>query len=148
MTLFCMLRGGHAYCALPRVACQDAGATAKGGSVYRLMARVLIVLGLVLATSMPGFARMAPMAMGQTTSAPCTGLDCAGHHNPGRSSNHHMTSLCLTMACTGPVSLLPYKAIAIPVLHGAALYEPPVLVLHAGLRPMPDGPPPRSLALS
>lgn len=116
--------------------------------MYRLMARVLIVLGLVLATSMPGFARMAPMAMSQTALAPCTGSDCAGHHDPGRSSNHHMTSLCLTMTCTGPGSLLSYKAIAIPVLHGAALYEPPVLALHAGLRPMPDGPPPRSLALS
>ena len=59
-----------------------------------------------------------------------------------------MTSLCLTMTCTGTISLLSYEATAIPVLHGAALYEPPVSALHAGLRPMPDGPPPRSLALS
>jgi hypothetical protein len=116
--------------------------------VYRLMARLLIVLGLVLATSMPGLARMAPMAMGQTASIPCTGPDCAGHHDPGRSSNHHLTSLCLTMTCTGAVVLLSYKVTAVPVLHGRALYEPPVSSLRAGLRPMPDGPPPRSLASS
>jgi hypothetical protein len=114
------------------------------------MTRFLIALALVLSTSVPGFARVMPMPMTQAVAmAPvCVGHGCAGHHNPGQSHHRPMGARCIAPACTSAVALPMIGADTVAFIATAAAYHPSVASSHLGLRPVPDAPPPRSLALS
>ena len=114
------------------------------------MTRFLIALALVLATSVPAFARVMPMPMIQAvaTAPVCIGHGCAGHHSPGPPQHRSMGARCIAPACTSAVALPMTGASAVALIDTAMTYHPPVASFHLGLRPIPDAPPPRSLALS
>lgn len=112
------------------------------------MIRFLIALALVLATSVPAFARAMPMTQAVAMAPICVGHGCAGHHNPGQAQHRSMGARCIAPACTGAVALPMTEASAVAFIDTAAAYHPPVASSHLGLRPVPDAPPPRSLALS
>ncbi|WP_138919236.1 hypothetical protein [Acidiphilium sp. PM] len=112
------------------------------------MTRFLIALVLVLATSVPAFARVMPMTYAAATAAVCIGHDCSGHHSPGPAQHRSMGARCTAPACTSAVALPMTGASAVEFIDAAMTYHPPVASFHLGLRPIPDAPPPRSLALS
>ena len=112
------------------------------------MTRFLIALALVLATSVPAFARAMPMTQAVAMATVCIGHDCSGHHSPGPAQHRSMGARCIAPACTGAVALPMIGADTVAFIATAAAYHPPVASSHLGLRPVPDAPPPRSLALS
>ena len=92
--------------------------------VLRTMTRFLIALALVIATSLPGFARVMPMTqsaaspMDHTTAAlsVCLGRNCPGHHHSGRTHHNSMGARCVAAACTNAAALPVMGAGAVAVI--------------------------------
>ena len=112
------------------------------------MTRFVIALALVLATSVPAFARAMPMAHAAAAVTICVDHSCAGHQNSGHSRQDHMASGCFAVACAGPVSLPASASPSVPIVDVAITYNPIAAPRRTGVRAVPDAPPPRSLALS
>ncbi|MCF3948021.1 hypothetical protein AiwAL_16120 [Acidiphilium sp. AL] len=113
------------------------------------MTHFLIALALVLATSVPAFARAMPMTQAVATAPVCIGHDCSGHHSPGQAHHRPMGARCIAPTCTSAVALPISGASAVALIDTVlTTYHPLAASSHLGLRPIPDAPPPRSLALS
>lgn len=116
--------------------------------MYRLITHFLIALGFVLATSMTGYARMAPMPIIQSaqTAAICLDHGCNEHHKPDHSHHSPMAS-CIAAPCAGVVALPMSRAATVRIIDTAMMYHPQVLSSLIGVLPIPDAPPPRTLSL-
>jgi hypothetical protein len=116
------------------------------------LARLLVILALTLGTNGPVFAHAMPMPMTGTQAtvmaSACIGLDCSGHHASGPARHRAMGTHCITAVCTSSVALPATGTNSIALVPTAVAYQPPVATSYLGLRPIPDAPPPRSLALS
>lgn len=124
--------------------------------VLRTMIRVLIVFAFVIATGVPGFARVmpmmhsaaVPMAPAVANVSLCVGGDCPGHHEPGRAHHRSMGARCIASACTYGAAVVGAGAGTVAFIRTTITYSPPAVSFLIGRSLVPDAPPPRSFALS
>lgn len=120
--------------------------------MFRTLARVLIILAFALSVNGPVFACAMPMqtAKAQVTgmASLCSGRGCAGYHGRGHAQRHAMNARCIMTLCPNAVALLPTGVSAVASIAATTAYHAPIKASRLGLHPIPDAPPPRSLALS